>query len=471
MQLTTRFARLGVKMQGRRRALKGFVKGSAAALAYVSGWSRLGNQASLMSTSHAAVDPVTAMVAAQTALNLVSSFASSDGGMGAMLKAQRQMLVLISEQLDDVVKALADVRVRLASMPQLVADEAERSRLAGYYETVISRSGSLKESGEAWFNSKTSASVRKQLVSDFRMIADDVRDARGALFVHPTLIAAAALPIALTTEVAARRLAGQTDLLVPALNSYEQAIKNCLDSTRSRSVSATLESTLRHHNELVAGCSRWAGSPCSFYSVPFGRLHPPDVQHVVGLGVTLPDGTKISLGRSARYRVRLPSCHALTHSPYLHAGVFRVNPLADDYLPLRVNNVHHYMWSQVIEAEQGEYKKLTLSGEPLERRVVDEDNSQCNFHVPATNAWVASRRPRADWYDRLANGPFLVTFEAHAENGRVRLGEELWKEDNAKLQEFLNEINASRLEASLYAAATKLLLDTRERIQQVRTTL
>jgi hypothetical protein len=54
-----------------------------------------------------------ALAAANLGLTAISAFSSSGGGMGAMLRAQQQMLSLISKQLNDIHKELGSLKVEI----------------------------------------------------------------------------------------------------------------------------------------------------------------------------------------------------------------------------------------------------------------------------------------------------------------------------------------------------------------------
>ncbi|GAB3645100.1 hypothetical protein [Ramlibacter alkalitolerans] len=387
----------------------------------------------------AAAIPVAAWQAASAAVSIIAAFShSGDGGLGAMLSAQMKMLTVISLQLDKVIATLTDIQKRIVELPAVIEQEVERGRLNGYYDTIVSSTTALKELGQAWFDPKTPQTQKNKLIGDFKNVADKVRDARGALLRYPTLVSAVALPVALGTEVAARRLSGETAQISPALDSYDQAIANILDPLRTGSVGQVIDALLQDHEKTAADCQKWAGSTC----------------------VPSPQSPVV---------VRLPSCNALAHSDVCQdCGIGGV----PDLLPVR-NQVHAYFSTPVSATDKGGYYEMQSGTATLQ--AVDEGNAPCHW-------WY--RRVKQKLIDggaldsveyrvlpAVSSDPLVPSFSQQAALAAQYLPSNLKDADVNTLQSYLEQMNQKRADLFIYSSAMLLALEARNRILEVRGTL
>lgn len=205
----------------------------------------------IVGNAHAAIDPLTAITIAQTALGVIDGFtAKGDGGLSATLQAQLHYLELISRQVDTVIVALGEVQATLARLPEQMRAQNELDRMISYYDRIRSFGNAFREK----FASEQGATARqlRALTVDYKRIADEIQIMRGSIGNYHSLIPAMAAPLTLAVEVAARRRSGEVMQIRPALDYYQTWVEGMIDPQMVDSIGQTTQAMLADHDEKVA---------------------------------------------------------------------------------------------------------------------------------------------------------------------------------------------------------------------------
>lgn len=211
---------------------RSFVQGIARGAGFCIVRSPMGAVALLSSTTPAAAYWAAVFAAVQVALSILSSMSKSDGGIGAMLSAQQQLLSVVISQLTDIQKQLTNLTVevmRLEEKFRKITFEQYRDELI---TGIGAAAGSYAEVAEA--ARKDPATFNNPAVlTRLGALAQIANTNRNSLSIIPGGFgpeAALTTPIALALEVScSSRIGFGKDLLISILSAYKAWLKGMLE--------------------------------------------------------------------------------------------------------------------------------------------------------------------------------------------------------------------------------------------------
>lgn len=226
----------------RRTLLKG-AAGTAGVLAFAGPGS-----------SVAVVDPITVAVMASTAISIVQSFVKRGDGLGAMLKAQYQLLTVVISQLENVQQSLGRVEEAIADLPEAVRTIVAKQYGAELITQIRGGAGNYRSFLRAYANDPNilaSAGVQQQL-QDILSRAADRRSTLRELDFGRGPEAAMVLPISMALEIAClSHLQFPTAIIRSRLTDYRDWIDTISDPASPGSIPTRRAQAIARHDEII----------------------------------------------------------------------------------------------------------------------------------------------------------------------------------------------------------------------------
>lgn len=196
------------------------------------------------SKAAAALDPTTALMIANTSLNVLSAFSgSSDGGLATMLQALSAKLDLLSRQVAEVQEELAKVAAAVGQLPARIQEQLTN-------ESILEQIRAIRGSASEWQEVRRRESflepgpLAETDRRDLERVRADVRRARFILAANPEIgekpLAATVAMVALALETSVEsRLNGSGAGLRQSLESYIDWFTRIVDARRATSTATS----------------------------------------------------------------------------------------------------------------------------------------------------------------------------------------------------------------------------------------
>jgi hypothetical protein len=213
-------------------------------------------------SSVAAVDPMTAMAAANTAFSLVQRFTGSrgsDGGLGAMLRYQAELLSEVSNQLQSISTKLDELRAVLAQIPEetrlALREQFRLELLAGLagsavrYRTEILEPSRLDRS---ILSHPRGVQTLNEILSDVsrnRSTLQGLPEGRGP---HACMSA----PLAMALEVSCAGHLGEPALMLLGRLAANREWFDVMMGDHPQSIPSLERRALDSHEEIIRGLQR-----------------------------------------------------------------------------------------------------------------------------------------------------------------------------------------------------------------------
>lgn len=209
--------------------------------------------------AHAAVDPLSVGMMASTAIGIIQGFSSKPDGLGAMLRAQYEMLNLMVGQLENIQQSLGRIESAIADLPGEVRDIVAEQYGNGLLAQIRGSAGNYRSFLRAYLEDQsvlTSEPVRNQLglilgsAADRRSTLKELDFGRGPE-------AAMVLPISMALEIAClSHLRFPTAVIRSRLTDYAEWIDDMMRSDLAGSIPDRRAQAMARHDEILAAAQQ-----------------------------------------------------------------------------------------------------------------------------------------------------------------------------------------------------------------------
>lgn len=199
-----------------------------------------------------AVDPLTAINTAQTALSLIRSFsAQTDGGLSAYLQSIHQFQKISLDLLDEVVRGIGNLALQINDLRTEIPLLLDQSRLRAYLDDAISAQTQFRILRTSYDTAPKSQ--QKKFDQDFLAVEQQIVTARGRADSYYSFDASLAVPVCLSVEIAAKYQNGKSALIPETLRHYLNWLDGILDVKTPGSLANSLKGYADEFNLIAAG--------------------------------------------------------------------------------------------------------------------------------------------------------------------------------------------------------------------------